>query len=204
VGCGPGRHSIELAKRGYHVVGIDPSAAMISAAWSKAVEAGIFLDFQQVAGENFVSDTTFDAAICLFTTLGQIENQKDNRQLIAQVAKCLKPGGFLVVEVPQRDWVAANLKPEDKFGADDHYTEIVRQLNTVGDTVTEVFTLISPDENQQYVLRYRLFSLAELRTLLKCAGFEIVGIFGGYDTSPLTPESPIMLAIAQHKGIVDQ
>ena len=204
VGCGPGRHSIELAQRGYRVVGIDPSATMINAALSRASAAGVPPSFQQVAGEDFVSDTTFDVAICLFTTLGQIEDQEDNRQLVSQVAKYLKPEGFLVVEVPQRDWLAANLKPNDRFGADDHYTDIVRQLNIVGDTVTEVFTLVSPDDKQLYVLRYRLYSPAELRTLFEDAGLEIVAIFGGYDKSPLTPESPVMLAIAQNNGRADQ
>ena len=77
VGCGFGRHSIELAQRGYRSVGIDPSKAMIKAAQERAVNAGVQTKFIQVKGEDFSSAGKFDAAICLFTTLGQINSETE-------------------------------------------------------------------------------------------------------------------------------
>ena len=204
VGCGPGRHSIELAQRGYNVLGIDSAAAMITAARSRASEAEVSPKFQQAAGEDFASNQPFDAAICLFTTLGQLGNDNEDRKLVARVASNLKTDGFLVVEVPQRDWVAENLNPADRFGEVDRYTDIVRQLNAEENTVTEVFTLVSPEETRQYVLRYRLYSPVELNALLDGAGFKVVSIYGGYDKVPLSPESPVIVTVAQRKGRADR
>jgi len=200
VGCGPGRHSIELAQRGYTVVGIDPSATMIAAAKERASAAGVSPDFQQVAGEDFITDETFDAAICLFTTLGQIEDQKDNHPIIPRVSAALRPGGVVIVEVPQREWVASNLKPTDRFGEGDRYTDVTRQFHTDENAVTEIFTHVAPGETQRYILRYRLFNLDELSALLEDAGFGIVAIYGDYNGIPLTSASPVMVFVAQRKG----
>jgi len=199
VGCGPGRHSIELAQRGYTVVGIDPSATMIAAAKERASEAGVSPDFQQVAGEDFITDETFDAAICLFTTLGQVEDQKDSHNIIPRAATALRPGGVFIVEVPQLDWVASNLKPSDRFGEGDRYTDIARQFDADETSVTEIFTLVSPGETQHYVLIYRLFSLDELSALLEKDGYKIVATYGGYYRNPLTIASPVMVIVAQRK-----
>ena len=200
VGCGAGRHSIELAQRGYTVVGIDPSATMIDAAKERASEAGVSPDFQKVAGEDFITDKTFDAAICLFTTLGQIEDQKNNHHIIPRVATALRPGGVFFVEVPQRDWVASNLKPADRFGEGDRYTDVARQFDADENTVTEIFTLVSPGETQRYVLRYQLFSLDELSALLEKDSFNILATYGGYNRNPMTIASPVMVVVAQRKG----
>jgi SAM-dependent methyltransferase len=200
VGCGPGRHSIELAQRGYTVVGIDPSATMIAAAKERASAAGVSPDFQQVAGEDFITDETFDAAICLFTTLGQIEDQKDNHPIIPRVAAALRPGGVFIVEVPQREWVASNLKPTDRFGEGDRYTDVTRQFDTDENSVTEIFTHVAPGETQRYILRYRLYSSDELSILLEKDGFDIVAKFGDFNGSPLTIASPVMVLVAQRKG----
>ena len=173
---------------------------MIAAAKEGASEAGVSPDFQQVAGEDFITDKTFDAAICLFTTLGQIEDQKDNRHIIPQVAIALRPTGVFIVEVPKRDWVASNLNPADRFGEGDRYTDVARQFDADENTVTEIFTLVSPGETQRYVLRYRLFGLDELSALLEKDGFNILATYGGYNRNPLTIASPVMVVVAQRKG----
>lgn len=54
---------------------------MIEAARAGAAEAGVAPDFRQVSGEAFVADEEFDAAICLFTTLGQISEEGEDRRL---------------------------------------------------------------------------------------------------------------------------
>jgi SAM-dependent methyltransferase len=200
VGCGPGRHSIELAQRGFTVFGIDPSGSMIAAAKERASEAGVSPEFQQVAGEDFITDEKFDTAICLFTTLGQIEDQKDNLHIIPRVAAALQPGGIFFVEVPQRAWVASNLKSSDRFGEGDRYTDVTRQFDMDKNTVTETFTVVNPGDTQRYVLRYRLYSLDELSDLLEKDGFGIVATYGDYYGSRLTLSSPVMVFVAQRKG----
>jgi SAM-dependent methyltransferase len=199
VGCGPGRHSIELARRGYRVVGIDPSPAMIAAAEECAREAGVNPSFQLARGEDFTSPQKFDAAICLFTTLGQIGPGGENQRLVQQVAGALQPGGAFMVEIPQRAWVVANLKPSDRFGSGEDYTQVNRAYDPETQTVTEHFKVVSPQGSRQFVLRYRLYSHVELGTLLEEAGLDLVASYGDYGGHALDDESATMIALARKK-----
>ena len=71
VGCGFGRHSVEFARRGCAVVGVDPSQAMINAARERADEAGVAIDLRVGTGDSIADVEVFDLAVCLFTSLGQ-------------------------------------------------------------------------------------------------------------------------------------
>ncbi len=197
VGCGFGRHSVELAQRGYEVVGIDPSAAMITAAQKRAQETAVSPQFQQVRAEQFETDQPFDAAICLFTTLGQILAQGDNSGLVNRVTDALKPGGWFVVEVPQRETAVRLLKPEEQFGAGERYTAVTRHYDAAVQTVTEQFQLVAPDSTRKYTLRYRLYNQSELAALLQQAGFTVQAIYGSYEGVPLAAEHPIMIMVGR-------
>ncbi|MBL6982563.1 MAG: class I SAM-dependent methyltransferase, partial [Anaerolineales bacterium] len=186
VGCGFGRHSIELARRGYDVVGIDPSEAMISAANQRAAEVWENPKFMQARGEEFSSEDKFDAAICLFTTLGQIDEIGENTGLVKRVAEALSPEGMFIIEVPNLHWLAENIKTSERFGDDENYTEITRELNQETNIVTENFEVVSPEKNKEYLLRYRLLTQKELGKLLSEARFATKAIYGDYDGHPYT------------------
>lgn len=200
VGCGFGRHSVELAARGYDAVGIDPSAAMITAACERAAAAGVVVDFRQLYAEQFVAESPFDAAICLFTSLGQITGQGENSGLVNRVYAALKPGGMFVVEVPQQATAVRQLKPTDQYSSDSAYTAVTRRLDRINPPViTEKFRVISKDTTTTYTLKYRLFNQEELLSLLTQAGFIIQSVFGDYQGTPLAAGHPIMLAVGRKK-----
>lgn len=203
VGCGFGRHSIELARRGYRVVGVDPSAAMIAVACERVAKitdsdsSPLDVTFYALDGVSFVADKPFDAAICLMTTLGQMSEGRDNREMVARLYANLRSGGQLVVEVPPRERTVRHLKPFDQFGAGEHYTTVTRDFDASDNSVTETFTIVAPDATDRYLLRYHLFDKAELTELLEAAGFTICAIYGDYKRSPLSDESAMMVVIAQ-------
>lgn len=203
IGCGPGRHSIELAQRGYQAVGIDTSTAMIEAATERAAQAGVQPKFWQISAEKFSTAKKFEAAICLFTTLGQINTNdkksqsKPDHPLLHQVAKVLVPGGTFTLEVPQKGWVINNLKKTDRFGDDLQYTDIRRTYDSEYSMVTETFTLVSPEGTREYLLRYHLYTLQQVRAMLENAGFEIIQTYGDFQQAPLNATSPNMIAVAQ-------
>jgi cyclopropane fatty-acyl-phospholipid synthase-like methyltransferase len=197
MGCGFGRHSLELARRGYDVVGVDPSGAMIKAALQTAEEATISVEFRRERGEQFTTETPFDAAICLFTSLGQISAQGENNDLVQQVGAALKPGGQFMVEVPQRDATVRQLKASDKFGDGERYTAVSRHFDHQNHSATEIFRLVSPEYSQTYTLRYRLYDRGTLLSLLTDAGFTVQSVFGNYEGEPLTDEHLFMLVVGQ-------
>ena len=197
VGCGFGRHTIELGRLNYRALGLDPAEAMIEAARAQAAEAGVEVEFQQVGGEEFADAGQFDAAICLFTTLGQVaaDSPADNRGLLAAVANALKTDGLFALELPQKQPTLDALKACDRFGGVSNYTEVQRSYDSEANLVTEQFRVVTPSRDQTYRLRYRLYSEEEVRTLLTAAGLQIVRRHAGYAEAELTDVSPTMLLI---------
>ena len=200
IGCGFGRHSIELAQRGFDVLGFDPSRAMIAAAKERSPAHGMRPEFLQLRGEDLDAVNQFDTAICLFTTLGQVAGQKDNRDLLDSAYQALRPAGYFIIEIPQRDWAVNNLKPEERFGEGKNYTQVVRSCDPGSNIVTEGFTLVSPAEQRKFLLQYHLFSRLEIGLLLEQAGFAGLTFFDGYAANHLEPNSPTMV-IRAHKPV---
>jgi 2-polyprenyl-3-methyl-5-hydroxy-6-metoxy-1,4-benzoquinol methylase len=97
VGCGTGRHSIELTKRGYHVTGIDLSDSQLAWAREKAKQAGLAIDFQKHDARNLPFDGQFDAAIMLCEGgFSLMETDEMNFEILKNVTKALKDKGKFI------------------------------------------------------------------------------------------------------------
>lgn len=99
-GCGTGRHAIELAKRGYEVIGVDFSASFLRIARSNAAE-------QKVDNVKFIEDDCrtcsigieFDAALCLYDVIGSFPQDQENKKVARNLRRHLKYGGHVMVSV---------------------------------------------------------------------------------------------------------
>ena len=99
--CGTGWHAIALAQRGYHSAGADLSAPMIVAARRNAAEAGVGVRFE-AAGFGHLAETfgegAFEAVLCLGNSLPHLLTPADTQAALVDFARCLAPGGVLVVQ----------------------------------------------------------------------------------------------------------
>ncbi|MCE5237890.1 methyltransferase domain-containing protein [bacterium] len=98
IGCGTGRHDIELATRGYRVTGVDLSAAQLARAREKAAAAGVSVDFRQ--GD--ARELDFVAALDLVMMVCEggfclMETDEMNYRILQGACRALKPGGKLVL-----------------------------------------------------------------------------------------------------------
>lgn len=191
IGCGFGRHSVELATRGADVTGIDPSRAMVEAARARASEAKQFADFICISAADFREVARYDLALCLFTTLGQLTqattDDAPHIDLLRQAKQALRPGGKLVVEVPERARATEELVEQEQLGQ----TAVTRHFNTRTSIVTERFEV---ETGNVYVLRYRLFDKTELVDLLHDAGFEVQQVI---DRGLVEPPMTLMTVVAE-------
>ena len=105
VGCGTGRHAVELARRGYQVTGVDISSGMLAEAEKAAREAGVEVELIHTDATRFTSDKLFGAAICLcegaFSLLGS-EDDPIERDLaiLCNIHAALKPGARFILTAP--------------------------------------------------------------------------------------------------------
>jgi len=97
VGCGTGRHSIELSKRGYSVTGVDLSASQLARAKEKAEKEGLEIDFLRYDARKLPFENAFDAAIMLCEgAFPLMETDEMNFEILSSVTKSLKKPGKLI------------------------------------------------------------------------------------------------------------
>jgi SAM-dependent methyltransferase len=117
--CGPGLYAVDLARRGYHITGIDFSPASIAYARSLAAENGVqdsckFIE-QDVRQAQLPSNT-FDAALFIYGQLA-VFPREEAFSLLSKIGTSLKPGGKLVIELLNQDMV--DKAPSSWWFADD-------------------------------------------------------------------------------------
>ena len=191
IGCGFDRHSIELASRFADVTGIDPSEAMIAAARTRALEANQLVDFIRIAGQDLREVGRYDLAICLFTSFGQQQrnqrNDEPHQALLNQARKALKPGGKIVIEVPDKDRAVPALVETEQLGP----TKVIRSFDKRESAIIERFR---PFGDSTYRLIYRVFDKTELVDMVHGAGFKVLQIT---DKGLVEPPNTLMTLVAE-------
>lgn len=106
VGCGTGRHALELARRGVTVVGIDFVAAAVAQAAEAARREGLRARFETLDARRLDLAEKFDAALALYDVVGSFPSDDDNAELLAAIHAHLVPGGRLLLSVMSLDATA--------------------------------------------------------------------------------------------------
>jgi SAM-dependent methyltransferase len=114
VACGRGRHSVELARRGFRVTGVDLSPRSLELARAPADKAGTVVELRRLDMRELDYDGVFDAVINLFTAFGYFREDVDNERVVQRIATALRPGGRFLLDtinpvalarvLRERDW----------------------------------------------------------------------------------------------------
>jgi SAM-dependent methyltransferase len=174
VGCGTGRHAVELARRGYCVTGLDLSAGMLAEAAKAAGEAGVEIDLVQADATDFSFARGFDAAACLcegaFTLVGADDPFDHDLAILRNVCAALKPGALFVLTASNGMRLIRSATPEQvEAGRFDPLT-----LSESYDMEWE-----TPEGPRSVPVRERGYVPSELTLLCRMAGFAVEHVWGG-------------------------
>jgi 2-polyprenyl-3-methyl-5-hydroxy-6-metoxy-1,4-benzoquinol methylase len=206
IGCGTGRHSIELARRGYTVTGIDLSDSLLERAREKARAADLKINFQKYDARHFQFARKFGLAIMLCEgAFPLMETDEMNYQILQNAANALKPGGKIIFTTlnglfPLFHSVKEFLASETQEG-NATYDHNNFDLMTFRDTY---ITTVEDDLGNQKALECneRYYVPSEITWMLKSLGFASLGIYGAKQGAfsrddKLTSEDFEMLVVAQ-------
>ena len=200
--CGAGRHSLELARRGYCVTGVDRTEAYLHTAHEKAAAEGLDVEWIQADMREFVRPGAFDVILNLFTSFGYFEDPEEDRRVAQNLCRSLRPGGALVMEMMGKEVLARIFLPRDWQELPDG-SFFLQERKVIRDWswMENRWIVVRPDgERHEYVVSHRLYDGAGLRALLLDAGFESVELFGGLEGMPYDTEAP-RLAVVARKAI---
>ncbi|MGB2630524.1 MAG: class I SAM-dependent methyltransferase [Candidatus Omnitrophota bacterium] len=182
IGCGTGRHAIELTKRGYNVTGVDLSGDQIKRAREKAKEVGVTIDFQIQDARNLPFDGEFDLAIMLCEGgFSLMETDEMNFEILKNATKALKSKGKLIFTAlnglfPLFHSVNEFYKSVQKEGQS-QCKECSFDLMTFRDHNTVIFEDDSGNK-RELKCNERYYVPSEITWLLKTLGFKKIDIFG--------------------------
>jgi 2-polyprenyl-3-methyl-5-hydroxy-6-metoxy-1,4-benzoquinol methylase len=97
--CGIGRHSLEFARRGFQVTGVDRTQSYLDKARQQAKTENLNIEFIKEDMRKFCRDDTFDVVINMFTSFGYFEDSEDDRQVVENIFRSLKSGGKFLIEI---------------------------------------------------------------------------------------------------------
>ena len=192
VGCGNGRHAIEMARRGYHVVGIDVARRFLEEARSTAERLNVAVDFRQQRASELTEGDAFDFALAFWHTIGFMA-QEEIRKHFGAIHAALRSGcPFLYVfqgprvtpesastdAEPIKSWTERNGKfiLSEKSIRDGYREEYCVVIDTVAGEITEITE------------RQKAMSYSEILGYLESAGFADVAAYKDFDKSPATAE----------------
>jgi 2-polyprenyl-3-methyl-5-hydroxy-6-metoxy-1,4-benzoquinol methylase len=196
VGCGPGRHSLELARRGMRVHGIDVSQDFIDIAKRQASEEVLtHAEFTRLDARTLSDDSSlhanFDFAICLCQgAFGLMVDDRQDVQILQGIRKCLKPDGVIVLSAFNA-YFSVKHHGEAKFDA----------LTGVSHETTDIRN--DQGEVKSVDLWTGCYTPRELRLVFDLAGFDLVSMSsvepGHYSAAECSTELPEFLVIAKSR-----
>lgn len=208
IGCGTGRHSIELTRRGYNVTGVDLSESQLKRAAEKAKAQNLQIEFLKHDARALPFENEFDLSIMICEgAFPLMETDEMNFSILQGAYRSLKPGGKFIFTTLNglfplfhsvKDFLAAGKEPGNA-----EYDDFTFDLMTFRDKSTTTFT---DDNGKETVLNCneRYYVPSEITWLLCSVGFTNVEIFGAKlgafsRNDKLTTEDFEMLVIAQKK-----
>lgn len=181
--CGQGRHSLELASRGFlNVLGLDRSRYLIRLARKRAKQRGLNISFSQGDARKFrMEDSSKDCAMLLGNSFGYFEREEDDLLVLESVKRILKPKGKLILDIVDGVWMAKNFEARSWEWIDQvHFVNRERSLSVDRRRIIsrEVITNSEIGVLADQFYAERLYTLEEITQLLKSLGFTDIHSHG--------------------------
>ena len=197
--CGPGRHSVNLAKKGFKMTGVDYSSSALKIAEKFANINNVKINFLKKDIRSFNLEKQFEAVLLLGNSFGYFID-KDNEKVVKTVAKHLKKGGFFVIHTLNPLQVISS---DEKNSVSEHKISggklKMKLISFDPNTFVRksIWEITKNGEKKSMDIVLRLYTLPEIKTMLSKNGLEIVESFGSLNLSSYAVQSPALVIIAK-------
>jgi len=180
-GCGTGAQTLEIARRGCRVLGVDSDLPRLSEARSGS-DKTLWVHFISKDMRRIGYEAEFHVAVNLHHPLGR--GEEHDERCLAAVHRALKPKGRLVLDLPSRDWLVRRIDPGSGERA-------LLDAKTGRFQAGEAPGL-------------RVYCLSELVRLLERARFAVRAIHGGWEGEPFGFDAMRMIVVAEKVTVAEK
>lgn len=165
--CGAGKQTLELARRGHRVLGLDCVEAALSEARQAARHERLTVHFLKSDIRQIPYRAEFDVVVSLFSSFGRFPGERDDLRALEAVRKALKPRGRLLIDLLNKEWLMRHGAPAS-------------------------FDFESGRWDSQ-----RVYALTEIKSLIERAGLAYRRVWGDFDGGAYGMDSPRMIVLAE-------
>jgi SAM-dependent methyltransferase len=192
VGCGPGRHSLAIARRGIDVVGVDLSPDFVALAREAADSEGVRARFDVQDVRHLAFDGEFDAVICLCQGGFGLLGGHDEAEVFERIAGAVRVGGALAVTAFHTAFAVRHLEDGESF---DPATGVLHEIATVRNAA---------GEERPFELWTTCFTPRELVLLAQRCQIDVQTVSGvtpgAYRAMPPTLDDPELLLVGRRRA----
>jgi SAM-dependent methyltransferase len=201
LGCGSGRRTIELARRGHRVLGVDPDERALSVARASAKDEKLNIHFMKADTRAISYRSEIDAVVSLDGAFGQLPSDRDDLRCLEAARKALKPSGLLLLDTLNKEWLMRHFEPNFWEQGEERKSAVVL------DQISFDFERGRLDNRRVIVdaggkrtpsfVSVRVYTLTEIKAQLERAGLTYLQCWGGFDGSAYGMDSARVIVLAE-------
>ena len=201
LGCGSGRRTIELARRGHRVLGVDPDERALAVARASAKGEKLHTHFMKADVRAIPYRAEIDAVVSLDGAFGQLPNDRDDLRCLEAARKALKPRGLLLIDTLNKEWLMRHFEPNYwEQGEEGEGAVVLDQISfdfERGRLDNRRVIVDADGKRTPSFVSIRVYTLTELKAQLERAGLVYRQSWGGFDGSAYAMESPRVIVLAE-------
>jgi SAM-dependent methyltransferase len=195
--CGMGRISVELARRGWRVSGVDITRSYLEAARELADAEEAEVEFLREDARAFVRPGAFDVALNLYVSFGYFDDSADDLRMARNARESLAPGGCFIIETLGKEVAVRDYSGGEWFERGGYTVLTDYEVVDAWAALRNRWILIKDGERFERSFDQRLYAGTELRRLLLEAGFSSVELYGDWDGSPYDEKARVLISVAR-------
>ncbi|MBI4605141.1 MAG: methyltransferase domain-containing protein [Planctomycetes bacterium] len=195
--CGYGRHLAAFARRGIRATGADLSLTLLKQVEPARERRVVCADMRALPFPG--GSRGFDAVVNFFTSFGYFETDEENAEAAREMARVLRPGGRLAMDLMNPGPAVRGLEPRTERRARGFHVVEERRHDPARKRIEKRIELRcdATGDVRRYLESVRVFSPGEIRALLEDAGLRVEGMLGDFEGSPCGEDSPRMIVLGR-------
>jgi SAM-dependent methyltransferase len=196
--CGFGRISLELARRGFTVTGVDLTRSYLDTARDDTAYEHLEVEFVHTDVRRFKRPNSFDLAVNLYISFGYFGNQEDDLLFARNVHESLRDGGCFIIETLGKEIAVRDFVEAEWFERAGYFVLTRYEAVNSWEGLQNRWILINKEGKKiERVFTQRLYAATELRRLLMDAGFSSVELYGGWGEEPYDQHAEALIAVGR-------